>query len=105
MAAVEVVTDPGKQRVPDPDAAIAGTALSPNDDSAWTEVPLSAAGMNAVRLKHATDWLASRGSATGTSVLSWSSYAAAGSFLTVQSDPPTEAKPESHPVTASLFIR
>ena len=60
MAAVEVVTDSGKQRVPDPDAAIAGTALSPNDDSAWTEVPPSAAGMNAVRLKHATDWLASR---------------------------------------------
>ena len=30
--------------------------LSPNDDSAWTEVPPSAAGMNAVRLKHATDW-------------------------------------------------
>src|SRR6476619_6106503 len=60
MAAVEVVTDPGKQRVPDPDAAIAGTALSPNDDSAWIEVPRSAAGMNGVRLKHATDWLASR---------------------------------------------
>jgi CubicO group peptidase (beta-lactamase class C family) len=60
MAAVEVVIDPGKERVPDPDAAIAGTALSPNDDSAWTEVPPSAAGMNAVRLKHATDWLASR---------------------------------------------
>ena len=57
---MEVVTDRGMHRVGVPDTAYAGTALSPNDDSAWTEVPPSAAGMNADRLKHATDWLASR---------------------------------------------
>src|SRR5207237_7128933 len=45
--------DRGKQRVTDPDGAIAGAALSPNDDSAWTELWPSAAGINAVRLTHA----------------------------------------------------
>lgn len=37
--------------------ALAGTALSPNDDGAWTEVPPSAADISALRLKHATAWL------------------------------------------------
>jgi len=54
------MSDGGKQRLTDPDGAIAGTALSPNDDSAWTEVLPSAAGMDALRLKRVTDWLASR---------------------------------------------
>ncbi len=47
-------------RPADAGGAVGGTALSPDDGSAWAEVPPSAAGMSAPRLKLATDWLLSR---------------------------------------------
>ncbi len=48
------------QRRTDPSEPRAATALSPDDNSAWVEVPPSAAGLSATRLKGVTDWLESR---------------------------------------------